>query len=98
MAQIRLNRPGVLPIQRQIVAAGVAKHMRMHGEVEFCSLAGFRDNLSDSARAKGATAFADKYKRAVVLILALESMERSGLSSANWVGTGDSFFEAIDVG
>jgi hypothetical protein len=58
LAEVMLQRSGVMPVICQLEPAGVPKHVRMGGEGQGCSLASPGHQLADVARGHWAAALA----------------------------------------
>ena len=60
VAEITLNRAGIDAVVRQLVAAGVPEHVRVHLELEACNLAGTFDHGLEAAIGERCPALADE--------------------------------------
>ena len=49
MTEVHLNRPSILAIIREVIAASMSQLVRVHGELNPCGFAGFRHDVVNCA-------------------------------------------------
>lgn len=76
VTEVSLNCSGVVTVEGEVVAAGVAELVRVDGEIELCSYASFRDNFANGAIAQRRPSLAGKDEGSGGA--AFEEVERSG--------------------
>ena len=96
MAEVVLEAPGVVAVVRQLVAAGVAQHVRMHREGDAGRLADGRQHLADGGGGEGGAALGQEDVRRE-RGLAAELAQGPQLVAAHRVGAGDAVLAAADV-
>ena len=100
MAQVILNEPGIRPLVRQGVAAGMAEHVRMHSEGEGGELPVFLHGQVDGRAVQRRALLADEEHLAVGLhagTFGEPGLDHPQLVAAQRVGGGEPALESGDV-
>src|SRR5262249_38377147 len=94
MPQIMLDRPRVLPVVCQLVAGGVAQHVRMDRELDAGLAAGSTDDLAHRIGAERRLALAHEYVGGV-RVSPLQSAQGAQFRPAQGVDRGDPCFRRV---
>src|SRR5690349_13740322 len=85
VAEVMLNRPGVLAVIGKLVTRSVTEHVWMHWEPNPCRHSGPGDDLSNTGRCKRPFPFPSENVRGV-RIISLQATKGSQLWSPDWMG------------
>ena len=96
MPEVLLNRSGVVPLIRKLVAGRVSEHVRMDREGEFGELPGTRNQLPGRRRRHRSAAFGDE-QVGRVRIVAAQLPESAELGPADRVSRGQAVLQARHV-
>ena len=96
MPKVLLNRSGVVPLIRELVAGGVPEHVRVDREGEFRELAGAHDYFSRRRRRHRSAAFRHEQIRRL-RIIASEFAERPKLGATDRLSGGEAVLQSRDM-
>ena len=96
MAEIELQRAGVVALVGDFVAAGVAQHVWVHWKADAAVAASAPQHLSEAAGGHRRAAFSDPDVPGR-LLLAFEAAQRPQLDAAQWMGAGDAALGPDDM-
>jgi hypothetical protein len=91
--KVLLDRSGVVPLVRKLVAGRVAQHVRMDREGKFRELAGARDQLARRRRRHGSAALGDEQVGRLGIVAA-ELAQRSQLRPSDRMGRGHAVLQS----
>jgi hypothetical protein len=96
VAHVHLDRPGVVAVVAQLVAAAVPEHVRMHGEGEAGRLAQAGQHLEEAGRRDRRPPFAEEDERGVER-LAAELAQGAQLVAPDRMRRGEALLAAADM-
>jgi hypothetical protein len=97
VAEVGLQGAGVVPVIRQLIAAGVAQHVRMRLEAQLGLDASALDHAGEPGRTERRAALGREHEGRLGLLLAPEPPQSAQFVAKDRMGAGSALFDPADV-